>query len=405
MATEEHFLFQITFRGPYGQRAFSSHDDLLRWIDEQSEYYKPFSGAKLVKNEEPLSGLLARIAWIGVARDALVQAKAAARRDQGLHDNHMAQVRKRLDLAFSDRGLPPSPSVEVEALRPYAKRDPVAAITALHCLMDHSTEPAKIPSLTVSEPAIARGIGLAAFVRLQLFDQNPNVPATQVIDNAVTSFAQYVDETRSELVRQLTAANELVLRLQRAWESRDKEFEKLSSQLSNDIGSAIDTAATSVQSFKEAYQAEIAFKEPVTFWAQKSVSHRNSERAYGGVALTTAAVAAYMAVSHFPILLITSKDAPPPYYGIAVVVAVSTLVLWLLRVLVRSYLAQSHLKTDAEERVAMVKTYLALLESGKAPAESLGPVLTALFRPASDGLVKDDSMPVSIAELLTKQSK
>lgn len=65
--------------------------------------------------------------------------------------------------------------------------------------------------------------------------------------------------------------------------------------------------------------------------------------------------------------------------------------------------SEMHLKTDAEERVAMVKTYLALMESGKAPTDTLSPVLTALFRPASDGIVKDDSMPFGLAEILSKQ--
>lgn len=92
----------------------------------------------------------------------------------------------------------------------------------------------------------------------------------------------------------------------------------------------------------------------------------------------------------------------PRYYGIALAVIFSTLALWFLRILVCGYFSQTHLATDADERVAMVKTYLALMESGKAPTDTLKPFLVTLFRPASDGLVKGDSMPAGLAELLSK---
>lgn len=157
------------------------------------------------------------------------------------------------------------------------------------------------------------------------------------------------------------------------------------------------------------------------FWQDKAKTHRGRANLFAALGLVAAVGTGVSAVLFIPELLgsataaasaelakETATFAPgsnrgaPSYDGIALAVIFSTLTLWLLRILVRGYFSQAHLATDAEERVAMVKTYLALMESGKAPSDTLTPVLIALFRPASDGLVKDDSMPAGFAELLSK---
>jgi hypothetical protein len=401
---EKLFPFRVTFRGSFGERQFATRDELREWINEQISAYTPLSNFS-VSTGEPLAGLLARIAGLGTARDALASASTAAERgDQQQYDAQMSQVRKRLTL-FADRALPPAASVELLAIVPYAEADPMAALTALYCLIEKPQDSAQVPPLSINDPAIARGIGLAALVRYRIDQPHASGSPSSAVDAAIASLNKFADETRGDLKQQLQAAGDLSARLSDAWATRDQEFEKISRKLNDDVGGAITTAQSAVDSFKSAYQAEIALKEPVTFWTEKSKTHRNASLAFGGAAIVTGAASGALAISYLPTILSVEQGSPPPYYGIAIAVAVSTLVLWLLRVLVRSYLGQSHLKADADERVAMVKTYLALSESGKAPADSLGPVLSALFRPASDGLVKDDSMPASIAELLTKQGK
>jgi hypothetical protein len=67
------------------------------------------------------------------------------------------------------------------------------------------------------------------------------------------------------------------------------------------------------------------------------------------------------------------------------------------------FLSNAHLATDAAERVVMVKTYLSLLEAEKLPADDDKKlILQALFRPASDGIVKDESLPHPALDFITK---
>ncbi|WP_275888041.1 DUF6161 domain-containing protein [Chromobacterium haemolyticum] len=87
----------------------------------------------------------------------------------------------------------------------------------------------------------------------------------------------------------------------------------------------------------------------------------------------------------------------------ALIILEGTLCFWVLRIGVRMLLSHIHLENDAAERVTMAKTYLALLRRGRLPeGDDLKTVLAALFRPTGDGIVKDEGVPPSMMEFLTK---
>jgi len=84
-------------------------------------------------------------------------------------------------------------------------------------------------------------------------------------------------------------------------------------------------------------------------------------------------------------------------------VLLATLCFWFIRLLVRIFLSSLHLENDAAERVTMAKTYLALIRDSALPkGENISTVLAALFRPTGDGIVKDEGLPPTAMEWLTK---
>lgn len=84
-------------------------------------------------------------------------------------------------------------------------------------------------------------------------------------------------------------------------------------------------------------------------------------------------------------------------------ILLATLSFWFIRILVRIFLSNLHLENDAAERVTMAKTYLALIRDGALPkGESINTVLAALFRPTGDGIVKDEGLPPTAMEWMTK---
>jgi len=74
-------------------------------------------------------------------------------------------------------------------------------------------------------------------------------------------------------------------------------------------------------------------------------------------------------------------------------IALFTLLVWGLRVLIRSMMSEDHLATDASARSVLAHTYLALTKEKAATENGRAIILAALFAPVSDGLVKDDGMP------------
>ena len=174
------------------------------------------------------------------------------------------------------------------------------------------------------------------------------------------------------------------------------------------------------------YDQYMALQSPVRYWESKRQRHRNwaaltaviTALAMSGVWLglseklesvgnrfaalnvnATAAKAAPNAVSAVDL-------SASWHFDVALLVLAGTLSFWVLRLLVRVFLSHLHLENDAAERVTMARTYLALMRREKLPKDDdLKTVLTALFRPSGDGIVKDEGIPPSLLEFLTRAGK
>ncbi|OYU52389.1 MAG: hypothetical protein CFE27_06640 [Alphaproteobacteria bacterium PA1] len=80
----------------------------------------------------------------------------------------------------------------------------------------------------------------------------------------------------------------------------------------------------------------------------------------------------------------------------------ATLYIWSIRFLVRMMMTEHHLYIDAEARATMAETYLALSKVGVVTETERAVIMNALFKPVTDGIVKEDSMPaMSPAALLS----
>jgi hypothetical protein len=98
------------------------------------------------------------------------------------------------------------------------------------------------------------------------------------------------------------------------------------------------------------------------------------------------------------LMLETAADVP--LWKVSILLAVSTLGIWLTRLCTKIFISNLHLKTDADERVTMMLTYLALLRKGKGPPENERQlILQTLFRPSLTGFIKEDG-PAGFFELL-----
>ena len=82
-------------------------------------------------------------------------------------------------------------------------------------------------------------------------------------------------------------------------------------------------------------------------------------------------------------------------------IAVVALV-WLGRILARTYMAHVQLAEDAQERGTMIETYVALIAAGVLDSSKVDEAQRTLFRPGSVGLLAGDSGPDTPIEVISK---
>ncbi|MEN9492177.1 MAG: hypothetical protein RJA63_2626 [Pseudomonadota bacterium] len=195
--------------------------------------------------------------------------------------------------------------------------------------------------------------------------------------------------------------------------------------------SELENAKKRLETLEETYRAYMTLEAPVLYWKAKAKRHFKWAVGSGiAVVLSMIAVGCLLywqlrevggAVKRNAVLADAAAQAakssaatPVPvdvlpstwHFDVAILVLLGTLSFWFIRLLVRVFLSHLHLENDAAERVTMAETYLALSSGDKLPeGEDLRTVLAALFRPSGDGIVKDEGVPPSLVDFLTKLNR
>ena len=148
-------------------------------------------------------------------------------------------------------------------------------------------------------------------------------------------------------------------------------------------------------------------REPVEYWKTKRQLHQKWSRIWGALSVV-GLIGAGTGLGWLihDLLQNTLANTAPETWRLSVLALIAVFAVWSVRLVVRLFLSHQHLLTDADERIVMVQTYLSLMEGEHlASRKDRQLILQALFRPASDGLVKDEGVPFSLAEVITRQGK
>lgn len=194
----------------------------------------------------------------------------------------------------------------------------------------------------------------------------------------------------------------------RATASEQKtKFDEAQSQRDSSFEELVAKHQEEMEALRKTFREEIALRAPATYWETKRQTHERMTKITGGLSFGGIAVAAIvMGWLIHDLLRSVAPNTPPEAWRVAMLVLVGIFTVWGLRLLVRMFLSHLHLATDAAERVVMTHTYLSLMEGDQLTSkEDRQLILQALFRPASDGIVKDEGVPFSLAEVLTRTGK
>ncbi len=234
---------------------------------------------------------------------------------------------------------------------------------------------------------------------------------------------------------------------------RNDELAQAGNQIS-DLGEALQTARNRLKAFEadtaeridranaafsdsmkaaeEAFSESLATSEPVKLWKDKQGEHETSrdsayrlfQKSLGAIILAVIALLIILTISPAATDALLGPAGCNPkipetckgfgFRGLIVTAStltVLTVLLWFTRLQMKLYLAERHMAIDARERQAFAQTYLGFLKEGDTSEdakEQRGMVYAALFRPSSDGTIKeegglDPAITAAISKLLTKE--
>lgn len=95
----------------------------------------------------------------------------------------------------------------------------------------------------------------------------------------------------------------------------------------------------------------------------------------------------------------------PPAVPYLVTLSVAALAFWVCKVFAKQWIGNLHASADAEERITMLKTYLALISDGTLNSkDDLRLVLSAIFRPGNTGLLEEQGNFQTPIEFVLKRA-
>jgi hypothetical protein len=153
------------------------------------------------------------------------------------------------------------------------------------------------------------------------------------------------------------------------------------------------------------YEKKLAVKNAVVYWTEKADEHKTNSWIFGiisgalmiGMLITIICFGKYFVgldlTKGTGAKLLTKTGALQLWvYGFFIISV--TMVIWIIRLLVKVFLSNLHQLSDANERATMIQTYLAFEREEKTLTEKDKElVLPSIFRTSSHGIIKEDSAP------------
>jgi Family of unknown function (DUF6161) len=177
------------------------------------------------------------------------------------------------------------------------------------------------------------------------------------------------------------------------------------------LSSTLAGTEKELEGLRKTYDVALATKSPVTYWTAKARSHLTWSVIFAILTIVVGGFIFYGVYLETLTLIVPPKGLEhpelwhPEYWRLGLLVSTGLFGVWVVRIIVRLFLSNVHLQTDAKERVIMVQTYLALIRRGKLSTENEHFILTTLFRPSTTGIMKDDGVPLTALEALSKLGK
>lgn len=405
-------LFSIDLGGNGGMLEPVDYDELQDWLKKEIDFWEAL---EIDRASGGISGIVEKVSNLrksfSMARYAAhLEKESSLRRNiLGMREDEITEIPLLIEQIYlpgsGKKALPHSASAKAKAIdriREEYGMDSARYFSALQVPSEHSS---------LYPKSIEEWYGV--FAGLMFIDAK-----SKVADLSVGANQLALDALRGNVTQLFEGNAQRLARMQRdhqSWIERSQtlldestaSFE--SSQMIRDQQHAamISTHEGKMAHIREIFRNEFALHAPAEYWNKKSLVHRRATLFLGALSFVSIFASAwFVGTNVHDILSNTERGAFPETWRLGLLAVLGVFSVWAVRLIVRMFLSHLHLAGDAEERVVMLKTYLSLMQDGKTNStEDRQLILQALFRPASDGIVKDEGVPTSVFELLTRTSK
>lgn len=384
----DKFKITVTLGPGNGPKTFTSPSEMQEWLNEELEFNKQ------IWSHGRNAGLVNQIRgrWDEFCQKFVPNINALLSHPE-ITSDHLKTINERLINTFKNwydkNKLIYSRSIAGNRITDLVKKQQVdMAVGFAGFLMRVDAAPETIQGL--------QGVMLA-----HDFERG----STDTVEALRASLEQY----RSESVRVFDEQKQKHIGLIEDLEKSCEDAKTKKADLETEHKQVIDAAKNEWAKLKATYDTQLALEAPVMYWTRKANHHNELSWYWGKMFLVL--LGAFAVVGGF--ICPWALDMPsgvadpakwhPEYWRVATLVTTGLAAIWVLRVVMRMFLSNIHLSTDAKERVTMVKTYLAFMKSeAKLDGSERTIILTSLFRPATTGVVKDDGAPVTALDMATK---
>lgn len=393
-----HPLFSLDLGENGGVFAPISLDELETWVRTERGFWNWLGNADAANYGRAFQSYLEPLAK---ASQAASEARQLDSRDQVGATDRIDQCRQNIELAFRERRTPHSSTQLAKRVHSMSQQSPTAAAAYLYVML-----PNQYGFRFEEVPDIGAWHGF-----IQGLNERFGITGDGQLRAQREAFADLAAKMERVAGQKTTAYDELERRfialardISETSAKQKSHFEHLSTTVDKAYKDALAEHAGQMEALRETFREKMTLRSSVEYWRDRADRHR--DRADNLLKATFGSIvglAVVVVVGTFLVFRTSADPGKPDAWKLAILGFVGVLGVWVARLIVRMFLSDRHLSIDAEERVTMVQTYLALMEDKKVPTdEDRKLILQPLFRPASDGIVKDEGLPHPALELLTR---
>ena len=201
--------------------------------------------------------------------------------------------------------------------------------------------------------------------------------------------------------------------LKNLFEKRETEFSQV-----NEVLEKSKTLESEFDNAKEAVLKNIELKQATTYWEKQAEKY---DKKYKFYFRTNIVIGVSLIIITFILINFTGLFTPnitdtadkkisdtitqvvhsASFFNYIIFIMFTTIMVWMMKILVKIMLSNYHLAVDANERVIMLNTYLVLLEDGKGFEENDRKViLDNIFRQTNHGIITDETS-VTVADIVS----